>query len=162
MSIECPFLFEIERKTETPEVERKIQKYAGYWLRRLRKFNEVLIQPVLIVHHDLRPAKRRRESAGAQAMRQKLNGRLYIGGHFTDLQRELKRRDQYANIGRMFLLCEWREVYASADPFGALYYPIGKYDEKDPAAKDEGMTVSLKAAAIERERVLVALGKQAA
>lgn len=157
MSIECPFLFGIERKTETPEVEAKIQKYAGYWLRRLRKFDEVLIRPIIIVHHDTRPAKRRREFAGAYAMRKKLHDRLYGGGHFAELQKELQRRDQYADIGRMVLLCEFLDAYASSDPFGSFYYPVGGYPERE-GVTDKGWTVNLYAAARERERVMRVLG----
>lgn len=166
--LDCPYLLELERRTNARAVEEKIQKCAGYWLRRLETFGEVLIRPVVIVHHDTRPARTRgrREGTGAFSMRHTLNQRLSQSGHYRKLAELLQSRHGLPinALGRFFLLADWEPMYDASDPFGLRYHPIGQYPAKGSGShvSEDCWTVDLAAAAIERTRLLATLGVEEA
>lgn len=164
--IECPYLLELERRTNSRIVEEKIQKYAGYWLRRLETFGEVLLRPILIVHHDTRPvrARGRRQGSGAVGLRDALAEGLpnETGGHYAALSKLLALAE-YGGVsgvlGQMFLFADWETLYESNDPFGIRYYPVAPYTTGSALVGKDGMTVRLAAAALQREIGVRKLGE---
>ncbi len=164
MSIECPFYLELERKADAPAVVDKLQRYCGRWLRLLesgkRRFE---LRPIVIVHYDTRPAKKRRKGAGAQMLSQNIGKLLYgdAEGHFDALNARLGERHECADVGRLIATCSWEEMYASG-VFGARYFPLNGYNPDDDGVEDDGKRVTLYALARERERLLGAYRKEAA
>ncbi len=164
MSIECPYYLELERKTDAPAVVDKLQRYCGRWLRLLESRKSTFeIRPIVIVHYDTRPAKKRRVGAGAPALRDNLSTLLYgdAEGHFDGLNARLRERYEYADIGRLVATSSWEEMYDSG-VFGARYFPLNGYNPDDDGVEDDGKRVTLYALARERERLLGAYRKEAA
>lgn len=167
--IECPFLLELERRTNAGKVEEKLQKVAGYWLRRYDVFGENLIRPLIIVHHDTREARTRgrREGGGAFALRKAVNDRLYANekGHFAKLDARLRKEFgmEEGFLGRFFLFASWEGIYAAKDPFGMHYLPVGAYligGVLSSHVSDGGWTADLTAAALERTKLEIAVAKK--
>lgn len=155
--LSCPFLLELERRTNAGKVEEKLQKIAGYWLRHLEKFKENRIRPIIVVHHDTREArvKGRKEGTGVIRMVDSLHELLFKRkGHFKDLDAYLRKHyqtDEY-ELGRFVLLTEWDWVYDWTDPFGVRYLPLSPYPAEGDIAshvKENGALVDLTAATIE-------------
>ena len=175
--LEAPFLLELERRTNAGEVEKKLQKIAGYWARRLDKFRENMVRPVIVVHHDTREARAmgRKPGTGAESMRDTLRERLLGGAatlpqnklHFLKFDERL-RKESGGHIaivpgflGRFVLFCEWEDIHGSGDPYGAHYYPLTPYsfEQSKGFAEEDGMKVSLAAAAIQQTIINNVLGR---
>ncbi len=167
MSIECPVYLELERRTNAPVLTDKLQRYSGHWLRLLESRGRFELRPILVVHFDTRPAKRRRPGSGAQALRRNVGALLYppkereddhtdgIGdpaGHFAVLRETLRKIDEHADPGRMILMCSWEELLREG-AYKSDYYPVGGYPEGEGVHED-GWTIDLPAAARERAEML--------
>ncbi len=163
MTLECPFYLELERRTNATAVADKLQRYSGRWLRILESHGRFEARPILVVHYDTRPAKKRRSGSGASALRETLSALLYgdADGHFDALNVRLRERYEYADVGRLVATCSWEELYARG-VFGAHYYPLGGHDPDDYGVEEQGKRITLYALARERERLLAAYRKAAA
>ena len=163
MSVECPFYIELERTTRSPKLADKLQRYSGHWLREIEtppgRFE---LRPIVVVHHDTRPAKRRRPGSGAQTLRENVGSRLYPpgaregaddrgapGGNFAALMDALREHNPHADPGRMILMCSWEDMLRFG-PYNCDYYPVAGYDEDLGGVHDDGWTIDLPAAARER------------
>ncbi len=163
MTLECPVYIELERRTNAPAVADKLQRYCGRWWRILNSHGRIEVRPLIVVHHDTRPAKKRRAGAGAPALRDNLSALLYgdADGHFEALNAKLRERQAYADVGRLIATCSWEQIYASG-VFGARYYPLKGHDPENCGVEEGGKRVTLYALARERERLLGAYRKEAA
>ncbi|MDP9438924.1 MAG: hypothetical protein M3P49_09285 [Actinomycetota bacterium] len=146
----CPVYFEVERRTQSSVVADKIERYAGRWGRVLKDDGVLEARPVIVVHHDARRAQRAnpKAGAGAPALASALETLLSSGqgqGHFASLQTEFLRRDEYASLGRMILVCSWDDV-AAHGAHAPIYYPVSTYNEEGDAV----LPVDLRMAAEER------------
>ncbi len=173
MSIECPIYLELERRTHAPAVADKLQRYSGHWLRLLESQGRFELRPIIVVHFDTRPAKRRREGSGAQRLRANVGALLYppktreddhtdgrgaLNGHFAVLREALRKIDEHADPGRMILVCSWEEMNREG-PYASDYYPVGAYPVDAEGVDEEGWTIDLSAAARERAAMIEAFGK---
>ncbi len=167
MSIECPFYVELERRTNATAVADKLQRYSGHWLRLLESRGRFELRPVLVVHYDTRPAKRRREGSGAPRLRLNVGKLLYPPktreddhtdgrgdptGHFAVLWEALRRIDKHADPGRMILFCSWEELHR-VGAYKSDYYPVGGYPE-GAGVHEDGWTIDLSAAVRERAEMI--------
>lgn len=165
MSVECPFFVELERTTRSPQLTDKLQRYCGNWLRLLETEGRFGLRPIVVVHFDTRPAKRRRPGGGAMRLRQNVGALLYPpgaregseergapDGNFAVLAEMLRRHDPYADPGRMILVCSW-EAMLRAGAYDCDYYPVGGYPEGEGVG-DGGWTVDLLVAAYERAAMI--------
>ncbi len=161
MSVECPFYIELERTTRSPQLTDKLQRYSGNWLRLLETEGRFELRPIVVVHFNTRPAKRRRPGSGAQRLRANVGALLYppgaregtdergaSDGNFAVLREMLRRHDPSADPGRMILVCSWEEMLEYG-PYNCDYYPVGGYGEGE-GVHDGGWTIDLSAAAHER------------
>ncbi len=160
--MECPFYVELERRTSAPAVADKLQRYCGHWLRILESHGRCEVRPILVVHYDTRPARKRREGAGAGALRDNLRKLLHehAGGHFDALNAKLRERHENADVGRLIAICSWEELYVSG-VFGPRYHPLGVHAPEDGGVEEGGERVTLHALARERGRLVAAYRKKA-
>lgn len=160
-TLECPCYVELERRTNAPVLADKLQRYSGHWLRVLESEGCFVLRPIVVVHFDVRPAKRRRPGGGAQRLRQNVGALLYPpgaregsdergepDGNFAVLGETLGRHDPDADPGRMIVVCSWEEMLEFG-PYNCDYYPVGGYPEGE-GVHDGGWTIDLSAAARER------------
>lgn len=160
-ALECPFFVELERTTRSPELTDKLRRYSGHWLRLLETEGRFELRPIVVVHFDTRPAKRRRPGSGAKRLRANVGALLYPpgaregsddrgapDGNFAVLREMLRRHDLDADPGRMVLVCSWEEMLR-VGAYDCDYYPVGGYPEGE-GVRDRGWTVDLSAAAEER------------
>ncbi len=177
-TIECPYLLELERRTNAGKVEEKIQKIAGYWHRWIDfkelDLRENKIRPVVIVHHDTREARvrGRREGGGAYGLRAAIYDRLfYTGsdgriyrhqrGHFAKLDELLVERFgmPFGSLGNFFIFAAWEGLYAHG-PFSLQYLPVYEYITEGTFAhhvSEDGWTCDLAAAALMHEALVRAV-----
>lgn len=178
MSVECPFYVELERRTNAPVLADKLQRYSGHWLRLLETRGSFELRPILVVHFDVRPAKRRRPRSGAERLAANVSDLLYPPkildedhtdgrgdpeGNFALLRDVLRKTDSGADPGRMILVCSWEEMLREG-VYKSDYYPVGGYP-KGAGVRDDGWAVELPAAARERAAMIGAFektGKKAA
>ncbi len=168
MSIECPFYVELERRTDAPELADKLRRYSGHWLRLLEGMGRFELRPILVVHFDTRPAKRRRPGSGAKKLAENVAELLYPPktsegdhtdgrgdpeGNFALLRETLRKIDEHADPGRMILMCSWEELMR-VGPYASDYFPVGCYPEDEEGVYEEGWTIELSAAARERAAMI--------
>jgi len=161
--MECPVYIELERRTNAPTVADKLQRYSGRWLRVLESYSRCEVRPLIVCHHDTRPARKRREGSGAEALRDNLVKLLYgdTEGHFFALNAKLLECYEHADVGRLIATCSWEEMCARG-VFGGRYYPLNGHDPADYGVEEDGKRIALYALARERQKLLGAYRQEAA
>lgn len=147
-----PYYLEVERRTNARLVAEKIERYCGRWLRVLQDEQVFEVRPLVIVHYDERRARRARPVAGAGAheMRNALSSRLYGMEQFGSLRTELAARDNWTDLGRFVLVCDWHSVAEEGAHAPGILHPVGAFPD---GSGEWAWQVGLMEAAQERARV---------
>lgn len=165
-AIHCPLYLELERRTSPARLVSKVERYCGYYLRVLKDEARCVVRSVLIVHHDPRSDhwRARASGSGAEALRWRIKSELESSSgataHYRALDERLMEMDRTLDIGRMFVLVDWRALREL--DFGAPLFPVSSYpseSETSEGGDEYAWRVSFKEVVEEWKWTVDAIGK---